>query len=496
MDETNIFDFKEEELESNTEPTNKSIDEDKHTDEKSVAVITPLNEHAKVIQSNTLVEGCYNLKDVEQRLLFAMISQLNPNDEEFKTINLKISDVANYCKLNKKSAYDQIDSACDNLSKQAVILKHKDKNGNRKSQRHPWFDTLNNDEKGILEFKFHRNLTQELIQLKQLKYGFVSMDGQLIGKLESAFAHRFYLLFLQYMNIGHRSFSIAEIIELFMLENKYRDKRTGKLNVSMLLKRVVFPAIERINAITPMIVDIHVDKIGKTITGVSFWFRMKNQPNKDNPDIPEKVEDRTWHERADVFKMCNRLIKEGIDGNEINSILNMFYNADDFMIASEAALESLYRSVGVRNKGGFLRDKIQKYDFDRVKVLKDAEKQEQERIKKAITERNNVIEYAASWQEILAYASKQTDEIKVAEFLRNAVRKRSDLYERFKKEFKRKYGRHKDWNGGYDIEFEIARMRIHGINTLEIPDIVFGIGGEGNNNDSNEDNTSGTDNIE
>ena len=39
-------------------------------------------------------------------------------------------------------------------------------------------------------------------------------------------------------------------------------------------------------------------------------------------------------------------------------------------------------------------------------------------------------------------------------------------------------------------------MRIHGINTLEIPDIVFGIGGEGNNNDSNEDNTSGTDNIE
>ena len=89
MDETNIFDFKEEKLESNTEPTNKSIDEDKHTDEKSVAVITPLNEHAKVIQSNTLVEGCYNLKDVEQRLLFAMISQLNPNDEEFKTIALK-----------------------------------------------------------------------------------------------------------------------------------------------------------------------------------------------------------------------------------------------------------------------------------------------------------------------------------------------------------------------------------------------------------------------
>ena len=50
-------------------------------------------------------------------------------------------------------------------------IAYKDKNGNRKSQRHPWFDTLNNDEKGILEFKFHRNLTQELIQLKQLKYG-------------------------------------------------------------------------------------------------------------------------------------------------------------------------------------------------------------------------------------------------------------------------------------------------------------------------------------
>ena len=129
------------------EATYVKNEQQKNTTESTA--ITPFNTDAKIIQSNNLVEGCYSLSDVEQRLVFAMISQLDPNAKEFKERNIKIKDIAQYCNLNEKSAYRQIDQALDKLSHQSVILKYKDKDGFRKGKRRPWFDTLDNDEKKV-----------------------------------------------------------------------------------------------------------------------------------------------------------------------------------------------------------------------------------------------------------------------------------------------------------------------------------------------------------
>ena len=62
------------------EATYVKNEQQKNTTESTA--ITPFNTDAKIIQSNNLVEGCYSLSDVEQRLVFAMISQLDPNAKE------------------------------------------------------------------------------------------------------------------------------------------------------------------------------------------------------------------------------------------------------------------------------------------------------------------------------------------------------------------------------------------------------------------------------
>lgn len=404
-----------------------------NNEQQKNAAITPFNTEAKIIQSNNLVEGCYSLSDVEQRLVFAMISQLDPNAEEFKEKNLKIKEIAKFCNLNEKSAYRQIDQALDNLSHQSLILKYKDKDGFKKGKRRPWFDTLDNDEKkGVLTFKFHNYLAPELIQLNQLKYGFVSVDGRLIGKLDSEFARRFYLLFLQYMNIGHRAFTISNIIELFMLENKYTDKRTNKVNTSMMLKRVVYPSIDKINQSTPMKVDYELQKIGKTITGIDFWFHMKNQNKPKETDIPDRAENREWRENNDVSNICNKLINLGFDGNQINDILSPFDNADDFMTAAQAAIQSLNNSKNIKRPGGFLRKFILRYDIKQQKLLAAAAEEERVKITEEKRKRLEIIESAATWEVILNLVAEQNNKADAITILEEAAKRRIDLLTKYK----------------------------------------------------------------
>lgn len=444
------------------EATYVKNEQQKNTTESTA--ITPFNTDAKIIQSNNLVEGCYSLSDVEQRLVFAMISQLDPNAKEFKERNIKIKDIAQYCNLNEKSAYRQIDQALDKLSHQSVILKYKDKDGFRKGKRRPWFDTLDNDEKkGVLTFKFHDYLTPELIQLNQLKYGFVSMDGKLIGKLDSEFARRFYLLFLQYMNIGHRSFTIASIIELFMLENKYTDKRTNKVNTSMMLKRVVYPSIDKINQSTPMKVDYSLQKIGKVITGIDFWFYMKNQKDKPKePDIPDRAENRKWRERSDVSTICNKLINLGYDGNLINDILSPFDNADDFMTAAQAALQSLNKSTGINNPGGFLRKYILRYNIKQNKLLAIAAEEEKIKITEENRNRLEAIENAKKWEVITDLIATQNTKEGAIQLLEEAAKKRKDLLHKYQEAYSLTF----PGEPSYDIAVEKGIITVYGANEL------------------------------
>ena len=247
----------------------ESITKERETNIENEAeskTVTSMTMDNEIVQSNALVEGCYALTDVEQRVLFALISAIG-NDKTLKRITVRIKDVADMCNLTQKNAYTQIDNVCDRLIQKAVIIKTQDRNGKRASFRHPWFAELNNKEvSGVVTYQFHKSLANELLELKSLGGGgWVSITQGTVNKLESAFAIRFYILFLKWLKIGHLNLSIEQIITLFDLKGKYMDKRTKKLNCTMMLQRVVYPAIERINSITNMIVGYELQKLGRSI---------------------------------------------------------------------------------------------------------------------------------------------------------------------------------------------------------------------------------------
>lgn len=436
---------------------------DNEAESKTVTSMTLDNE---IVQSNALVEGCYALTDVEQRVLFALISGIG-NDKTLKRITVRIKDIAEMCNLTQKNAYTQLDNVCDRLIQKAVIIKTQDRNGKRASFRHPWFSELNNKEvSGVVTYQFHKSLANELLELKTLGGGgWVSITQGMVNKLESAFAIRFYILFLKWLKIGHLNLSIEQIITLFDLKGKYIDKRTKKLNCTMMLQRVVYPAIERINSITNMSVGYELQKLGRSITGIMFRFRLKQEHQETVQDtdtkqinVPPREEDKTWRTRKAVKDACGRLYANGFTKSEslTNQILDKFDNEDDFKNAVSVALDELTKaklsSAQVSNPGGLLYSKIIDFNPEEHKMFQaeaEAEKQkEMDKTKKRIESITN----AAVWEDIIQFAKAQHDVPDAIKILREAKESRPDLYKNYVEAYRLT---HPDT---YDADLEIANL--------------------------------------
>ena len=429
---------------------------------KTVTSMTLDNE---IVQSNALVEGCYALTDVEQRVLFALISAIG-NDKTLKRITVRIKDIAEMCNLTQKNAYTQIDKVCDHLIQRAVILKTQDRNGKRASFRHPWFSELNNKEvSGVVTYQFHKSLANELLELKTLGGGgWVSITQGMVNKLESAFAIRFYILFLKWLKIGHLNLSIEQIITLFDLKGKYMDKRTKKLNCTMMLQRVVYPAIERINSITNMSVGYELQKLGRSITGIMFRFRLKQEHQETVQDterqvnVPSREESKAWRTHKSVKDACDRLYANGFTKSEslTNQILDKFDNEDDFKEAVAVALHELTEAklaTQIPNPGGFLYSKIIEFEPEKHKMFQaeaEAEKQkEMDKTKKRIES----IASAAVWEDIIRIAKAQNNVPDAVKILQEAKETRIELYENYKEAYRLTYP-----DKYYDADLEIAQI--------------------------------------
>ena len=445
------------ETEIETEPENTNTN-----------VITNITTENEVVQSNALVEGSYSLTDVEQRVLFALISAIDQNDKTLKRITVRIKDIANSCGLVQNNAYKQIDAVCDKLITKAVIHKTKDRNGKRSSIRHPWFDELNNKEvTGVITYRFHKGLENELIELKRLNAGWVSIQQGTVSKLETAFAIRFYVLFIKWLKIGHVTLTIEQIVTLFELQGKYLDKRTKKLNKTIMLQRVVYPAIERINKITNMVVGYELQKLGKSVTGVTFRFHLKEEKNmeKEQVDLPPLEENKDWRKRQSVAVLCNRLYQNGFNKDFFNKILDKFDNEDDFQDAVAVALDSLTSAkmnAQIENSGAFLYMKVMEYDPEQQKMFAAEAAAEKQREMDKVKTRIVTISGATVWEDIVDMAAQQNNTVDASNILLEGKKQRPELLERYQKAYAIQFP-----GDSYDISMEISRITVNGLDDLK-----------------------------
>lgn len=236
-------------------------------------------------KSNELIEARYKLSIAEQRLIFLLLSEISPNDENFKDYELQVSDFAKMFGLESdKSLYEKVQNAARELSTRGLNL------STAKSEIYTtWLSYVEYvNGSGAVLLRFDKSLKPYLLQLKS---HFTQYDLDNIVCFKSQYSIRLYELLKMYAfkaNNGQfeRSFKINELRSLFGLEdNDYPLFADFK-------RRAIDPAMLDVSDKTDLnIIETKYSKTGRKVTSVSFVVMIRStSPAENLPTEPEPTE--------------------------------------------------------------------------------------------------------------------------------------------------------------------------------------------------------------
>ena len=221
-----------------------------------------------VTRSNKLIEARYKLSLVEQKVIYAIISMIQPNDEVFFTYRIKIADLAKICGFNSKTVYKQLEEVTRTLRSRGLTIRRENS-----VLQTGWISSAEYFEsEGIVEFCLDWKLEPYLLQLKG---EFTKMQMAELMSFKSQYTGRIYELVYQYKSIGQRRMTIEEIREYLSLED------TEYVLFGNLKAKVIEPAIKEINANTSLSLSYKTEKTGRKITELIFHIKFKDLKKND-----------------------------------------------------------------------------------------------------------------------------------------------------------------------------------------------------------------------
>lgn len=315
-----------------------------------------------VTKSNSLIEAKYKDKLTleEQRIILFLVSQIQPNDEDFKTYSITISEFTKILDLKTKSKHQSLVSISRGLRNKEIVIQREGS-----TLITGWISSVEYFNKnGTIELSFDPKLKPYLLKLKD---NFTSYKLKDIIKIKSANSMRIYELLKQYERIKERVISLDELRDyLCISDEKYPLYANFK-------QRVLVTAQKELKEKSDIYFEFEPIKKGKKVDMIKFKI-LNNKSKNEN-----KIEDK----QETLIKQLKKIIKEPLAENELSAILNSADNDID-KIKSRYLLAK--NKKGIDNLVGFLiwacktsEDNIktsksdysnkQKYDFDELERL-------------------------------------------------------------------------------------------------------------------------------
>jgi len=173
------------------------------------------NQRYIVTQANNLIEARHSSTLQEIRLVLTMIAMVEPNDEDFKEYEIKVSDFFNLIGLKYKSTYEVMEMTLDKLMKRVIHIPQQD--GFLKVH---WVSSARyHTGKGVISIKFDPELKPFLLNLKGQ---FTQQQLQILLSFSSIYSTRIYQILKKNENIGKVRFEINDFREILGIEeHKY-----------------------------------------------------------------------------------------------------------------------------------------------------------------------------------------------------------------------------------------------------------------------------------
>ena len=225
-------------------------------------------ESRSVVKSNKLIEACYRLSLNEQRIILAVIAQIDKNEQptDAKVYKISLNEIIKLSGLKGRSSYEQLHLAAFNLKKRDVKIAT---DCGKRTILTAWVQAVhyNNEYGSEIEIRLSHEM---LPYVTDLSREFTIYKYKHISRLTSVYAIRIYEMLVQWGSVGVRYADIDWLRECLMLESKYPLFKDFK-------KNVVVPAVNQINEHSDLFVSFELQKRGRKVTHINFKFKPKSK---------------------------------------------------------------------------------------------------------------------------------------------------------------------------------------------------------------------------
>lgn len=323
-----------------------------------------IDKNATVKQSNNLTIARYTLSLMEQRLMFAICSQIDKNASDFEKIRFSVNDLADLCNIKGNRKYDDIKKVSVKLLKRIVTIPTAD--GGEyithwlQSQRYYTSDSS-------IEFKIDSDLKGELLQLKK---AYVNTSISMLTSFKKKYSSRMYLIMKKMLKIGEFEYPLEFFRETFQLADTYK-------KFSNIKNGVLEPALAEINEKSDINVKWDYIKEGRSYTKIHFVVSAKREIKKAIAAAPTetKNEPTDADEEKELLARLTNPKKWNLTSTRAEQIINK-YGVDH--VRKNLLYADKYRA-GKANLGGWLVNCIRN-DYAADEQSRKAE-QERERLK-------------------------------------------------------------------------------------------------------------------
>ncbi len=296
-----------------------------------------------IVKSNKLIESRYSLNLNEQKVILYAVSKIDKTKSKFNILEIESRE---FMQLLNTSVfrYTEIKELVTGLMSKQVRIETEERDlvANWVSS----IDYIKNT--GIIEIEFSEKLIPYLLQLQER---FTRYELKNILYLKNKHSIRIYELLKQYQTIGERTFTLEELKEILMLDEKYTEFKNFN---RFILKQTT----DEINEHTDLNVTYKKLTRGRKVTGIKFTIDSKND------DSYIKYLDKNYDIKE--FKLQSGLDKENFDSKQI---IELFTIATEKL--SEAEQQDLFEYIKLNYRHMIKNKKVEnKYAYLK-KALKE-----------------------------------------------------------------------------------------------------------------------------
>ena len=326
-----------------------------------------------IVKSNRIIEAKYRLNARAQKFILFMAAMINPADEEFKYLRVKIKDIEPIFNTDQKkwgSIYQIVKDVLLSLNNHPLKITQTD--GSHLIIN--WIASAEIREgSGMVEFEFSEKLRPYLLQLKS---HFTKYKLQNILQLKSGFSIRLYELLKARQFIGKAEYEVGELKEILGLGDKYSVYYDFK-------RRVLLVAQEELKSYSDIYFDFKEKRVDRKVSSLTFYIHENVEvvrkmeetdelPKIDTPLIDELV--NLGFSRLKAIELLQLDFDVLMDEHIKESVKGAYSSAEEYFKEKIDLTIFEYNRGKVHNPSGFFLKAIQE-DFQSLD-FKNAQKRE------------------------------------------------------------------------------------------------------------------------